>query len=59
MPGNPTDWTGDTKQSTNWAGVSVNSTNWSPEDNDPSQGALLLQTGDNLLLESGGNILLQ
>jgi len=52
-----TDWSGVSMQSTNYTPVSVQSTNWSI--GDKSKGNLLLQGGDNVLLESSVNLALE
>jgi hypothetical protein len=52
-----TNWSGGTNYTSNWTGGTNYSVNWGSEGMmDFSDGFLLLQTGDNILLQSGGKI---
>lgn len=59
MAANPTTWTKGTINAVTYTKPALNPTAWIPADEDPSSGTLLLQTDDNLLLQTGFNFLLQ
>jgi len=55
-----TDWNGGTSYSTNFTAGTSKSTNWGSEgQNDFSNGYLLLQIGDYILLQNGYKLALQ
>jgi len=55
-----TDWNGGTSYSTNYTSGTSKSTNWGSEgQNDFSNGYLLLQIGDYILLQNGYKLALQ
>lgn len=55
-----TNWNGGTSYSTNFTSGTSKSTNWgNPGQNDFSNGYLLLQIGDYILLQNGSKLALQ
>lgn len=52
-----TNWNPQTTAKTAFSGEPINKTMWGPEDDDPSPGAILLQNGYFLLLQSGGRMI--
>lgn len=56
MPIFPTNWSDSTSNATNWSDSSVGAaTNW--EDDDPTAGSLLLESGNYLVTQAGERII--
>jgi hypothetical protein len=52
-----TNWSAGIAKSTDWTGGTIKTTNWGSEDqHDFSSGYLLLQNGDDILLQNGYKI---